>query len=1200
METSHSPAKPMAAAANGGAQPPAMQQSNNSSVPSGSQLRSRITVVCAECKRLKLKCDRRTPCGSCTKRDCIEKCIYSPAAAEKIDVQSLHNRLLITEAHLSQIMSGRIPIPHSISSSSSLPSYNDRALLAVGNSGSSVVISLEDVAGLWLEELDIGADGLHHHSSPPHPYSDSSPGHQQVCVKLEPTPPTLPALVPSASSSSSSMSSIFLSLPAPQSYFRQHQPSPDAPPAPDALPTVTPAIFSHLPAHPRVRELLLDKCEHLLQLHPSFNWFHFRRRVRSLFDMSLSTGIDKAIAREILFGTPSARQVSHAPEPPKPTLSFFAAVAAALALGALVWKEEEFEGLDALLQPREMVLDTDDAESLGEAAGRRRKAKASKTSMASGQRKEVQPPDPAALYALSQQALGVFEMFHSHDLDFLVAMDLQVLFLLHDGVPNISSVVFPMVGKMVNVARAMGLAMDPDEFPNKYSLFEAETRRRIWWDVFYYDLFVSDCMGHPPLIADNSHTTKIPVSDVDEERFVPESVDIPTLKDEDHGEHSVGSSTYLVLKCRLAQLVKSVKKRSFRDPLADSSSSAMALEQVAGFEAEVSAWLKATPRAYHVDMSVELCDSNVSSPLSPGSVSTTPSESPYLVAQRCELSIITHRLLLKLFVPFLRSRLHGDVSARSPQWQQASLGTMNAAHNIVQACRALHTVWRQNKRPAAFVFYSFGRTLFDAAVCLAHAVIQQSTAIWTKAAMDDVKQALEILKDPKVATGRGPVNGGVEGSVSEAVTIVETMFRKAQQAMKFNSAGSGSHAGVKRKHEDVDVDHTLTPGFRLPYLGAGVQVSKVIHSPEPVASSTVPVYPRSSSSSSSRRRNSSAVPPAVLNSKTSTPDPESDHRKSSKSGKVRHPSVGIRMRTGKEGPSFNKARHDRISASPSNLVIREYSPPGPRVMAFDLGSVSDTGYTSETPIYVDATDEKDFDMSFTGNAETDVDPIDKTLSSAQEHSREQSGPDRYANGMQGAPPFEQMPGSTYGSFASSPAYSSEPPSSGRSDQTQPFSAATPMQVYPQTAPSPFPSGSSHGIPHQTAPQSYSASGYNALVPQNPYPPVYSSPSASTSASSYSQDPRHMQIMSSSLNSQLQSDMRPPPIPATQAYSVQHTKSMHNSAVQYISGHGSNQMALPQPQSQPMAEAQAWPPNSTMGAHGEYWEQSYDMKLSDYQ
>ena len=41
---------------------------------------------------------------------------------------------------------------------------------------------------------------------------------------------------------------------------------------------------------------------------------------------------------------------------------------------------------------------------------------------------------------------------------------------------------------MINVARMMGLANDPDDFPGTYSLFEAEARRRIWWDVFYYDL----------------------------------------------------------------------------------------------------------------------------------------------------------------------------------------------------------------------------------------------------------------------------------------------------------------------------------------------------------------------------------------------------------------------------------------------------------------------------------------------------------------------------------------------------------------------------------------------------------------------------------------------------------------------------------------------------------------------------------------
>ncbi|KIK55546.1 hypothetical protein GYMLUDRAFT_107672, partial [Collybiopsis luxurians FD-317 M1] len=67
------------------------------------QIRSRITV----CKRLKLKCDRRNPCGSCQKRDTVARCIYSPAAAEKVDLHSLNNRLIQVEATLAQLTSGQ-------------------------------------------------------------------------------------------------------------------------------------------------------------------------------------------------------------------------------------------------------------------------------------------------------------------------------------------------------------------------------------------------------------------------------------------------------------------------------------------------------------------------------------------------------------------------------------------------------------------------------------------------------------------------------------------------------------------------------------------------------------------------------------------------------------------------------------------------------------------------------------------------------------------------------------------------------------------------------------------------------------------------------------------------------------------------------------------------------------------------------------
>ncbi|KAF9260671.1 hypothetical protein L218DRAFT_835021, partial [Marasmius fiardii PR-910] len=70
---------------------------------SAPQIRSRITV----CKRLKLKCDRRNPCGSCLKRDTVSRCIYSAAAAEKVDLHSLNNRLIQVETMLAQITAGQ-------------------------------------------------------------------------------------------------------------------------------------------------------------------------------------------------------------------------------------------------------------------------------------------------------------------------------------------------------------------------------------------------------------------------------------------------------------------------------------------------------------------------------------------------------------------------------------------------------------------------------------------------------------------------------------------------------------------------------------------------------------------------------------------------------------------------------------------------------------------------------------------------------------------------------------------------------------------------------------------------------------------------------------------------------------------------------------------------------------------------------------
>jgi hypothetical protein len=99
--------------------------------------------------------------------------------------------------------------------------------------------------------------------------------------------------------------------------------------------------------------------------------------------------------------------------------------------------------------------------------------------------------DPDELFTLADHALMIYERIETaHDVDYVQALILQILFLIHDGKPRVHHRVSATVGKMVIAARDMGLGIDPDDTPGKYSPFEAETRRRAWWDVYFYDLYV--------------------------------------------------------------------------------------------------------------------------------------------------------------------------------------------------------------------------------------------------------------------------------------------------------------------------------------------------------------------------------------------------------------------------------------------------------------------------------------------------------------------------------------------------------------------------------------------------------------------------------------------------------------------------------------------------------------------------------------
>ncbi|KAI0357665.1 hypothetical protein OH77DRAFT_1494588 [Trametes cingulata] len=377
-------------------------------------------------------------------------------------------------------------------------------------------------------------------SGPPIRPSISSAG-----VKLEPGTASIPPLSSSSLGSSVNPPASGLRTLHPPAPYDVFLPPPSA--GPSALPQVTAALVSYLPAEPE-RSRYLKAFRETMLLHPCFNVPNFEQRIAAIFTWAEGGGVSHSaepmskveLARDLFFSKPKANGASSkkdqgrgsggsGPPPPppgsggadrnapKPTLSFFASACAAFALGALVARDEEpeREGPAASNVPQPTSAPSD---SMGTSA---------------------------TLFALSEQALQLFEKTAAYDLDSVMAMILQVLCMLHEGQMSVAQNVFPLVGKMVNVARMMGLAVDPDEFSGTYNLFEAETRRRLWWDVVYYDLFVADCMGHPPLIADNTHTTRLP-ADVDEEKFTPSSTSLPVPDNAD----SDMSSTYFGLKCR--------------------------------------------------------------------------------------------------------------------------------------------------------------------------------------------------------------------------------------------------------------------------------------------------------------------------------------------------------------------------------------------------------------------------------------------------------------------------------------------------------------------------------------------------------------------------------------------------------------------------------------------------------------------------
>ncbi|KAG2159532.1 uncharacterized protein EDB93DRAFT_1074927, partial [Suillus bovinus] len=246
---------------------------------------------------------------------------------------------------------------------------------------------------------------------------------------------------------------------------------------------------------------------------------------------------------------------------------------------------------------------------------------------------------------------------------------------------------------LVNIARSMGLGVDPDLTPGKYGLYESEARRRAWWDIWWWDAYTSTLSSRAPLIPLHAFSTRLPL-DVDEEVFTSACTSAPLLSPT--GKEGVGR--WFGMRVRLAQLVKDINCRTSLLSSLEHPSVLLSLEHASQCEAEIKQWLLDLPPAFRIGnegMGEESCMPPHSS-MAMSSNASHGGTPPTLLAQRLDILMTTHRLAMGLYLPSLRphssptsqSDSHFNVRHEiSPQIHQARVGALTAAHGLLRAGR---------------------------------------------------------------------------------------------------------------------------------------------------------------------------------------------------------------------------------------------------------------------------------------------------------------------------------------------------------------------------------------------------------------------------------------------------------------------------------------------------------------------------------
>ncbi|EJD06601.1 uncharacterized protein FOMMEDRAFT_17107 [Fomitiporia mediterranea MF3/22] len=518
------------------------------------------------------------------------------------------------------------------------------------------------------------------------------------------------------------------------------------------------------------------------------------------------------------------------------------------------------------------------------------------------------------------------------------------------------------VGDAVANARMMGLNHDPElTGGGRFSLYEIEMRRRLWWEVVSLDAFVSGCLGESPFINDNSATTEFP-TDVDEESFGPDSANRPAP----NIETLHGNIDFFVQQCRLVALGKKLSRKAaaFRELHPDARPSDThelvdtMKKEIASFLTNLPDYLKLKDLPSPTRAESRLMSPSSKKPVtSPGdresSVSADPP--PHLLMMRSVLAIHARQLFMTLCLPFTTVRISSNTSGSKVSWdaRRSAFGTDNLGPSlrgldslvllepaifIVQVWKHLHSSVREI-RPAMFMCFQFNKVFFDATVVLGHLAIEHPLLAGT--ALATLRVASEVIRDPSVLTGRLSADEDGCGLPNEAVRIVEELVLKAESTaheaisggglgLGFGGLGTSTPPIAKRKIEEVETAGSdLLYHFRFPFVGAGV----VSAGPPPASAGTagptsdaspltdggnavVPKPSEPTKSGNMRSKHASASDAAAAG----------DPRPATSKLKSHHPTLSVRSRVKNKDSSRARANSATSQRSDSSHMLLPMNP----------------------------------------------------------------------------------------------------------------------------------------------------------------------------------------------------------------------------------------------------------------------------------